>query len=74
MAKTRRDVLTTKQAATVLRVSNRTVTKWFDTGLLPGFRLPNSGDRRFELTGLQAFIRDNNMPMEWLTSWENGQC
>lgn len=56
--KARRDICTVGQAATMCGVSPRTVQKWFDAGLLKGFRLPNwrtgqGGDRRILLASLR---------------------
>jgi len=42
----RKDVLTTGQVAQICNVAPRTVTKWFDSGRLKGYRIPGSKDRK----------------------------
>ncbi|MCP4378981.1 MAG: helix-turn-helix domain-containing protein [bacterium] len=59
---TSKTVLTTGQVARICHVATRTVTKWFDTGKLPGYRIPGSRDRRIPLDGLIVFMKDNDMP------------
>ena len=39
-------VFTTGQVAKICKVAPRTVSKWFDTGRLRGYRIPGSQDRR----------------------------
>ncbi|MFA6426095.1 MAG: helix-turn-helix domain-containing protein, partial [Phycisphaerae bacterium] len=36
----RKDIFTTGQVAQICKVAPRTVTKWFDTGQLKGYRIP----------------------------------
>ena len=61
------DVLSTSQIAELLSVSPRTVTKWFDSGQLRGWRVPSqsgktgSGHRRVSLRGLLDFIHKHQM-------------
>lgn len=54
--------LTTGQCAGLCKVAPRTVSKWFDTGQLKGYRIPGSMDRRIMPTDLLEFIRRNRMP------------
>jgi excisionase family DNA binding protein len=54
---------TTTEAARLCGVSHSTVIKWFDTGLIEGFRLPGSGDRRLLLASLHKFMKENNIPV-----------
>lgn len=56
-------VLTTGDVARICHVAARTVTKWFDTGKLQGYRIPGSRDRRIPVEQLVAFMKANNMPM-----------
>ena len=42
----RKDVLTTGEVAKLCNVAPRTVSKWFDSGSLKGYRIPGSRDRR----------------------------
>jgi len=58
-----KDVLTTGEVARVCRVACRTVQKWFDTGLLKGYRLPGSGDRRIPADELERFMKKHNIPL-----------
>jgi len=63
---TNTDVFTTSDVATICRVSTRIVTKWFDTDILGGYRLPGSLHRRFTATNIRDFMSKQNMPIEWL--------
>ncbi len=44
----------------------RTVSKWFDTGKLRGYRIPGSRDRRIPVSQLIQFMRAHGMPMRGL--------
>jgi len=68
---TTRDVLTTGQVARICHVAPRTVSKWFDTGRLRGYRIPGSRDRRIPVSQLRAFMRAHNMPLDEL---DGGLC
>ena len=61
-----KDVLTTGEVARICNVAPRTVTKWFDSGQLPGYRIPGSKGRRIPLNQIVRFMRHNNMPLEGL--------
>ena len=63
MAK-RKDILTTGQVAHICKVAPRTVTKWFDTGQLKGYRIPGSRDRRIPAAELLRFMRTHNIPTD----------
>src|SRR5205823_90621 len=39
-------IFTTGQVAKICKVAPRTVSKWFDSGRLRGYRIPGSQDRR----------------------------
>lgn len=56
------DVFTTGKIAKVCRVSARTVSKWIDSGLLKGWRLPGGVDRRVARSELVAFLARHGMP------------
>jgi excisionase family DNA binding protein len=56
-------VFTTGQVAEICQVAPRTVSKWFDSGRLRGYRIPGSRDRRIPRECLQAFLRENGMPL-----------
>ena len=59
----RKDVLTTGQVAQICNVAPRTVTKWFDSGQLKGYRIPGSRDRRIPAPELIRFMKAHNMPV-----------
>jgi len=61
-----KNVLTTGDVAKICNVAPRTVSKWFDSGHLKGYRIPGSKDRRIPLSELLRFMRANNMPTEAL--------
>jgi len=62
-----KDVLTTGDVARICRVTIRTVIKWFESGRLPGYRLPGSRDRRFTRADVERFVRDSGMPTDLLS-------
>ena len=57
-----KNVLTTGDVAKICNVAPRTVSKWFDTGQLKGYRIPGSKDRRIPVSELIRFMKVNNMP------------
>ncbi|MBN1360077.1 MAG: helix-turn-helix domain-containing protein [Sedimentisphaerales bacterium] len=61
-----KNVLTTGDVARICNVAPRTVSKWFDSGQLKGYRIPGSKDRRIPLNELARFMKANNMPTEAL--------
>lgn len=62
----KKDVLTTGQVAKICNVAPRTVSKWFDSGQLRGYRIPGSKDRRIPLDQLIRFMRAHDMPLNGL--------
>ena len=58
-----KEVLTTGEVARICKVARRTVTKWFDSGQLRGYRIPGSKDRRVPVSQLVRFMRQNNIPL-----------
>ena len=66
-----KDVLTTGEVARLCHVAPRTVSKWFDTGELRGYRIPGSKDRRIPMRQLIAFMRAHGIPMNGL---RDGAC
>jgi len=62
----RKDVLTTGDVARICNVAPRTVSKWFDTGKLRGYRIPGSRDRRIPVGQLLRFMRAHGMPLDGL--------
>ena len=49
-------VFTTGQVAKICKVAPRTVSKWFDSGRLRGYRIPGSQDRRIPREHLLRFL------------------
>ncbi len=56
-------VFTTGQVAKICKVAPRTVSKWFDTGRLRGYRIPGSQDRRIPREHLIKFLKEHGMPL-----------
>ncbi len=56
-------VFTTGQVAKICQVAPRTVSKWFDSGRLKGYRIPGSQDRRIPRDQLIRFLKENGMPL-----------
>ena len=63
-----KDVLTTGEVAKICNVASRTVSKWFDSGQLDGYRIPGSKDRRIPVASLLTFMKAHNIPMDGLMS------
>ena len=63
-----KDILTTGEVAKICNVAPRTVSKWFDSGQLRGYRIPGSKDRRIPLAGLIRFMKQHNIPLDGLQS------
>jgi excisionase family DNA binding protein len=61
-----KNVLTTGDVARICHVAPRTVSKWFDSGQLKGYRIPGSRDRRIPLSELVRFMKLHNMPVDAL--------
>jgi len=62
----KKDVLTTGQVAQICHVAPRTVTKWFDSGQLKGYRIPGSKDRRIPTSELIRFMKAHDIPTDAL--------
>lgn len=63
-----KDVLTTGEVARICNVASRTVSKWFDSGQLRGYRIPGSKDRRIPVSSLMKFMKSHGIPMDGLMS------
>lgn len=63
-----KDVLTTGEVAKICNVAPRTVSKWFDTGVLKGYRIPGSKDRRIPVSQLLRFMKDHGIPFDGISS------
>ena len=58
-----RTIFTTGQVAKICKVAPRTVSKWFDSGRLKGYRIPGSQDRRIPREYLIKFLKEHGMPL-----------
>ncbi|MBL9002016.1 MAG: response regulator [Phycisphaerae bacterium] len=63
-----KEVLTTGEVAKICNVAPRTVSKWFDSGALKGYRIPGSRDRRIPAAELAKFMRAHGIPIEGMNS------
>jgi excisionase family DNA binding protein len=63
-----KDILTTGEVAKICNVAPRTVSKWFDSGQLRGYRIPGSKDRRIPINSLIRFMKQHNIPVDGLQS------
>ena len=63
-----KDVLTTGEVAKICNVAPRTVSKWFDSGQIKGYRIPGSKDRRIPVASLIQFMKDHGIPMDGVHS------
>jgi len=61
-----KEMLTTGDVARLCGVAPRTVSKWFDTGQLRGFKIPGSRDRRIPRQSLIRFMRAHGIPLRGL--------
>lgn len=63
-----KDVLTTGEVAKICNVAPRTVSKWFDSGALKGYRIPGSKDRRIPMSQLIKFMKAHGIPLDGVMS------
>jgi excisionase family DNA binding protein len=66
--RTDKEVLTTGEVAKICNVAPRTVSKWFDSGQLKGYRIPGSKDRRIPVAQLIRFMKDHSIPLDGLST------
>ncbi len=66
-------VLSSGEVAKVCHVAPRTAQKWIDTGLLKGYRIPGSKDRRVPVGEMIRFMEEHGIPVppELLKRQEN---
>lgn len=64
--------LTTGVIARLTGVAPRTVSKWIDGGLLVGYRIPLSKDRRVEVSDLRTFMNLQGLPTTRLDEYLSG--
>ena len=65
-----KEILTTGEVARICNVAPRTVSKWFDTGQLRGYRIPGSKDRRIPIAQLIRFMKAYGMPLDNIDTGE----
>ncbi len=68
-----KNVLTTGNVAKICNVAPRTVSKWVDDGALPGYRLPESKDRRIPIASLRSFMEKHSIPTKPLDDFIQGK-
>lgn len=68
-----RTIFTTGQVAKICKVAPRTVSKWFDSGRLRGYRIPGSQDRRIPRANLISFLKEHGMPLGELEAEVTGK-
>lgn len=56
-----KSILTNGDVARICGVAPRTASRWFDRGLLPGYRIPGGRDRRVRIADLEAFARQHGL-------------
>jgi hypothetical protein len=56
-----KEIFTTGDIARICAVSSRTVAKWFNAGVLEGYRIPMSRDRRVPRESLLRFMREHGI-------------
>ena len=66
-------IFTTGQVAKICKVAPRTVSKWFDSGRLKGYRIPGSQDRRIPREHLIRFLKEHGMPLGELEDEATGK-
>jgi excisionase family DNA binding protein len=68
-----RKVFTVGQVVALCGVTPRTVRNWFDSGRLPGYRVPPiTGDRRIPRESLIHFLRESEVPfIDLHPEWES---
>jgi len=56
--------LTTAEAAKIAGVSNATVIRWIDAGVLAGYRIPSTRFRRVSKLALYELMVSHGMPLD----------
>ncbi|CAN5776497.1 response regulator [soil metagenome] len=63
-----KDVLTTGEVAKICNVAPRTVSKWFDSGQIKGYKIPGSKDRRIPKVQLIRFMQLHGIPLDGIAT------
>jgi len=56
-------VMTTTEVANILKVTNNTVSTWFDKGLIDGYRNPGASTRRIPENAFSEFVKTHKIPI-----------
>jgi predicted site-specific integrase-resolvase len=56
-------VLSSGEVAQICHVAPRTAQKWIDAGLLKGYRIPGSRDRRVPVEEMFRFMKEHGIPV-----------
>jgi len=56
-------VLSSGEVAQICHVAPRTAQKWIDAGLLKGYRIPGSRDRRVPVEEMVRFMKHHGIPV-----------
>lgn len=59
----RKSILTSTEAAAMLRISVNKLVELSDAGQIAGFRLPGSTHRRFQRAVVEEFARSHKIPI-----------
>mgnify|MGYP001764841552 CR=1 FL=1 len=62
----RKDVFTSGEVGRICGVSADTVSRWFDSGHIEGYRLGPGGDRRIPYDSLRKFMLRHGIPLDRL--------
>ncbi len=57
------EVLSSGEVAKICHVAPRTAQKWIDLGLLKGYRIPGSRDRRVPIDEMVRFMKEHGIPV-----------
>lgn len=63
------DTFTTGDVSKICGVAPRTVSKWFDSGDLKGYKIPGSQDRRIPEENLRAFMERAGIPLDAINDY-----
>lgn len=67
-----KQIWTLEEIAALCKVAHRSVIKWFDSGMLRGYRVPGTQTRRVPKEYLVRFMKEYAMPQDLINQVENG--
>lgn len=59
-----KSVLTTGDIAKICNIAPRTAATWFDKGILKGYKIPGSKDRRIPISTFETFLHEQKMDID----------